>query len=188
MHIVLTVLHIFLCLHIKTLRRSDCATYKSWQPVCRETIRAHPHLGVCLCRVIKLDSQVEIIAKWKEAIQKISLLCCEDSSMAQFTQEQLLLQSDYLPAVIFLCCCCWGSMGLVFRVTVVIPEGGESGVFGKMGVGCPVGVPWGDVFVWICALMAAPPADCMWVIGTKLPGIWEYNVSDLQTCYLWWSI
>ena len=62
-------------------------------------------------------------------------------------------------------------MGLVLSVTVVIPEGGESGVFGRMGVGCPAGVPCGEVFVWICALMAAPAADCMWVIGTKLPGI-----------------
>ena len=77
-----------------------------------------------------------------------------------------------LPALIFLCCCCCcGNMGLVFSVTVVIPEGGESGVFGSIGVGCPVGVPWGEVFVWICALIVAPPADCMWVIGTKLPGI-----------------
>jgi len=67
-------------------------------------------------------------------------------------------------------------MGLVFSVTVVIPEGGESGVFGSMGVGCPAGVPCGEVFVWICALMAAPAADCMWVIGTKLPGI--VNVVD----------
>lgn len=52
-------------------------------------------------------------------------------------------------------------MGLVFSVTVVIPEGGESGVFGRIGVGCPVGVPCGDVFVWICALIVAPVADCM---------------------------
>ena len=32
-------------------------------------------------------------------------------------------------------------MGLVFSVTVVIPEGGEIGVFGRIGVGCPAGVP-----------------------------------------------
>lgn len=54
---------------------------------------------------------------------------------------------SHLPALIFLCCCWFGSMGLVFSVTVVIPEGGESGVFGRMGVGCPVGVPCGDAFV-----------------------------------------
>ena len=51
-------------------------------------------------------------------------------------------------------------MGLVLSVTVVIPEGGESGVFGSIGVGCPVGVPWGEVFVLICALIVAPPAVC----------------------------
>ena len=51
-------------------------------------------------------------------------------------------RSHSLPALIFLCCCCCcGNMGLVFSVTVVIPEGGESGVFGNIGVGCPVGVP-----------------------------------------------
>ena len=51
-------------------------------------------------------------------------------------------RSNSLPALIFLCCCsCCGNMGLVFSVTVVIPEGGESGVFGGIGVGCPVGVP-----------------------------------------------
>lgn len=51
-------------------------------------------------------------------------------------------KSNSLPALIFLCCCCCcGNMGLVFSVTVVIPEGGESGVFGSIGVGCPVGVP-----------------------------------------------
>ena len=49
--------------------------------------------------------------------------------------------TNSLPALIFLCCCCCGNMGLVFSVTVVIPEGGESGVFGSIGVGCPVGVP-----------------------------------------------
>jgi len=83
------------------------------------------------------------------------------------------------PAFIFLCCCCCGSIGLVFSVTVVIPEGGDSGVFGRMGVGCPAGVPCGGVFVWICALMAAPAADCMWVIGTKLPGIVNVVEGDL---------
>lgn len=66
-----------------------------------------------------------------------------------------------VPELSFLCCCWLGSMGLVFSVTVVIPEGGESGVFGRIGVGCPVGVPCGDVFVWICALIVAPVADCM---------------------------
>ena len=51
-------------------------------------------------------------------------------------------RSHSLPALIFLyCSCCCGNMGLVFSVTVVIPEGGESGVFGSIGVGCPVGVP-----------------------------------------------
>ena len=73
-------------------------------------------------------------------------------------------------------------MGLVFSVTVVIPEGGESGVFGRMGVGCPAGVPCGEVFVWICALMAAPAADCMWVIGTKLPGICCER--EIQICFV----
>lgn len=68
---------------------------------------------------------------------------------------------SHLPELSFLCCCWFGSMGLVFSVTVVIPEGGESGVFGRIGVGCPVGVPCGDVFVWICALIVAPVADCM---------------------------
>ena len=51
-------------------------------------------------------------------------------------------RSNSLPALSFLCCCCYcGNMGLVLSVTVVIPEGGESRVFGSIGVGCPVGVP-----------------------------------------------
>ena len=51
-------------------------------------------------------------------------------------------RSNSLPALSFLCCCCCcGKMGLVLSVTVVIPEGGESEVFGSIGVGCPVGVP-----------------------------------------------
>ena len=51
-------------------------------------------------------------------------------------------RSNSLPALSFLCCCCCcGNMGLVLSVIVVIPEGGESGVFGSIGVGCPVGVP-----------------------------------------------
>ena len=50
--------------------------------------------------------------------------------------------SNSLPALSFLCCCCCcGNMGLVLSVTVVISEGGESEVFGSIGVGCPVGVP-----------------------------------------------
>ena len=51
-------------------------------------------------------------------------------------------------------------MGLVFRVTVVIPVGGDRGVFGRMGgVGCPAGVPCGDVLDWIWALIVATAAD-----------------------------
>ena len=104
-----------------------------------------------------------------------SLLCSKKRlrrSMHSLKTQLTNWRSHSLAALIFLCCCCCcGNMGLVFSVTVVIPEGGESGVFGSIGVGCPVGVPWGEVFVWICALIVAPPADCMWVIGTKLPGI-----------------
>lgn len=62
-------------------------------------------------------------------------------------------------------------MGFVFSVIVVIFEGGESGVFGRMGVGCLVGVFCGEVFVWICVLMVVLVVDCMWVIGIKLFGI-----------------
>ena len=90
--------------------------------------------------------------------------------------------------MIFLCCCCCGRMGLVFRVTVAIPEGGERGVFGRIGCGWPAGVPWGDVFACIWALMVAPVTDWMWVIGTKLPGIWGregilLEVVNIEYCF-----
>lgn len=62
-------------------------------------------------------------------------------------------------------------MGFVFSVIVVIFEGGEIGVFGRIGVGCLVGVFWGDVFVCICVLIVVLVVDFIWVIGIKLFGI-----------------
>ena len=70
------------------------------------------------------------------------VLCLQVDGSRKISEVQANWRSHGLPALIFLCfCCCCGNIGLVFSVTVVIPEGGESGVFGSIGVGCPVGVP-----------------------------------------------
>lgn len=51
---------------------------------------------------------------------------------------KLILKKIFV--LIFFCCCCCGRMGRVLRVIVVIFEGGERGVFGRIGCGWLVGV------------------------------------------------
>lgn len=121
------------------------------------------------------------ITHWSKAKLKLSLSRIDCSILHEANFKKI-------PALIFLCCCCCGRMGLVFRVTVAIPEGGERGVFGRIGCGWPAGVPWGDVFACIWALMVAPVTDWMWVIGTKLPGIWGregilLEVVNIEYCF-----
>lgn len=99
---------------------------------------------------------------------------------------KLILKKIFV--LIFFCCCCCGRMGFVFRVIVVIFEGGERGVFGRIGCGWLVGVFWGDVFVCIWVLMVVLVIDWMWVIGIKLLGIWGregifLEVMNIEYCF-----
>ena len=58
------------------------------------------------------------------------------------------------------------------KVTVVIaPEGGDRGVFGRIGIGWHVGVGCGDTLGWIWVPIAATPTDGIWLMGTKFVGI-----------------